>query len=59
VDDPGFSILMTATINVSDLHYSFLGLLKLGVAVYTIVRKWKWLVMNGCECNGMNSTMKI
>ena len=27
-----------------------------GVADSTVMRKWKWLVMNGCECRYLNST---
>ena len=31
---------------VSDLHDKLFGLLQFGVAVCTIVRKWKWLVVS-------------
>jgi len=50
---------MTATSHVSDLHDKFFGLVKFGVAVYTIARKWKWLVVNGCECKCLVSTLKF
>jgi hypothetical protein len=26
------------------------------VADCTVMRNWKWLVMNGCECRNLNST---
>ena len=56
MDGPAVPILMAATTRVSDLHNKLFGLLKFGVAVYTIVRKWKWLVVNGCECRSLIST---
>ena len=59
VDVPGVPILMVAISLVPDLHGKLFGLLKFGVAVYTIFRKWKWLVVNGCECRSLIYTLKF